>query len=115
MKNFLLSLNEGVAETDIPSSFLPHFNTLLQLKAIVLKNNLYRFEDGYCAGKLDVSFSGTGYLSSLLPTPSKDIVIEASGLHGGMRGDLVVAKRIANKKKPPYQSCYCLYCPACFC
>ena len=98
MKNFLLSLNEGVAETDIPYSFLPHFNTLLQLKAIVLKNNLYRFEDGYCAGKLDVSFSGTGYLSSLLPTPSKDIVIEASGLHGGMRGDLVVAKRIANKK-----------------
>ena len=98
MKTFLLNLHEGIAKEEVPSSFLPHLQTLLQLKAVVLKNNHYFFEEGYCAGKLDVSFSGTGYLSPLLLTPSKDIVIEASGLHGGMRGDLVVAKRIPNKK-----------------
>ncbi len=98
MKTFLLNLHEGIAKEEVPSSFLPHLQTLLQLKAVVLKNNHYFFEEGYCAGKLDVSFSGTGYLSPLLLTPSKDIVIEASGLHRGMRGDLVVAKRIPNKK-----------------
>ncbi|AFL68223.1 RNB domain-containing ribonuclease [Sulfurospirillum barnesii] len=98
MKNFLLSLNEGIAKEDVPSVFLPHFNALLALKAIVLKHALYVFEENYFAGKLDVSFSGTGYLTPLLSTTSKDIVVEASGLHGGMRGDVVVAKRIPNKK-----------------
>lgn len=42
--------------------------------------------------------NGTGFLTSLLPTRSKDIIIEASGLKGAMRGDLVVAKRTPNKR-----------------
>lgn len=98
MKNFLLSLKEGVAQKDVPAPFLPHFKTLIQLRALIAKNDLYVLEPSHIVGKMDVSFSGTGYLSSLEPTRSKDLIIEASGLHGAMRGDLVVAKRVTNKR-----------------
>ena len=98
MKNFLLSLKEGVAQKDVPAPFLPHFKTLIQLGALTLKKDLYALEPSYLVGKMDVAFSGTGYLSSFEPTRSKDLIVEASGLHGAMRGDLVVAKRVANKR-----------------
>ena len=98
MKDFLLSLIEGVAQKDVPASFLPHFQALLQLGALNLKNGLYLLDNSYVVGKLDVAFSGTGFLSSFDTALSKDVLIEASGLHGAMRGDLVVAKRVINKK-----------------
>jgi len=98
VKNFLLSLKNGLTQQDVPDSFLPQFQALIQLKALSLKNNLYKLDDSYLVGKLDVAFSGTGFLSSLEATPSKDILIEASGLNGAMRGDLVVAKRVMNKR-----------------
>ncbi len=87
-----------MARHDVPSAFLPHFQALLQLRALVQKNDLYMLESSYQVGKLDVAFNGTGFLGSLEPTSAKDILIEASGLHGAMRGDLVVVKRVANKR-----------------
>ena len=98
MKNFLLSLKEGVAQENVPASFLPHFKALIQLRVLQPKKDLYVLDPSYIVGKLDVAFSGTGYLSSLEPTRAKDIIIEAKDLNGGMRGDLVVAKRVANKR-----------------
>lgn len=98
MKNFLLSLKEGVAQADVPAPFLPHFNTLVQLGILLPKKDLYTLDSAYTVGKMDVAFSGTGYLSSLEPSRSKDLIVEASGLHGAMRGDLVVAKRVINKR-----------------
>ena len=98
MRNFLLSLKEGVVQENVPASFLPHFKALIQLRALVPKNNLFVLDASHTVGKMDVAFSGTGFLSSLEPTPSKDLLIEASGLHGAMRGDLVVAKRVVNKR-----------------
>jgi len=98
VKNFLLSLKEGVAQVDVPAPFLPHFNALVQLGILLPKNNLYTLDASHTVGKMDVSFSGTGYLSSLEPSRSKDLIVEASGLHGAMRGDLVVAKRVINKR-----------------
>jgi len=98
VRDFLLSLSRGVARHDVPSAFLPHFQALLQLRALVQKNDLYMLESSYQVGKLDVAFNGTGFLGSLEPTSAKDILIEASGLHGAMRGDLVVVKRVANKR-----------------
>ena len=98
MKNFLLSLKEGVAQQDVPAPFLPHFQTLIQLRALIAKNDHYILEPSHIVGKMDVAFSGTGYLSSLEPSRSKDLIVEASGLHGAMRGDLVVAKRVTNKR-----------------
>ncbi|WP_041959783.1 RNB domain-containing ribonuclease [Sulfurospirillum arsenophilum] len=98
MKNFLLSLKEGVAQADVPAPFLPHFNALVQLGILLSKKDLYTLDSAYTVGKMDVAFSGTGYLSSLEPSRSKDLIVEASGLHGAMRGDLVVAKRVINKR-----------------
>jgi len=98
VKNFLLSLKEGVAQKDVPAPFLPHFQTLIQLRALIAKNDLYILEPSHIVGKMDVAFSGTGYLSSLEASRSKDLIVEASGLHGAMRGDLVVAKRVTNKR-----------------
>ncbi|NCB54965.1 MAG: RNB domain-containing ribonuclease [Epsilonproteobacteria bacterium] len=98
MRDFLLSLSRGVARNDVPSAFLPHFQALLQLRALVQKNDLYMLESSFKVGKLDVAFNGTGFLSSLEPTSAKDILIESSSLHGAMRGDLVVVKRVANKR-----------------
>lgn len=98
MKNFLLSLQEGVAQSSVPPSFLAHFNALLQLKALVSTKGLFALESSHTVGKIDIAMNGTGFLTSLVPTRSKDIIIEASGLKGAMRGDLVVAKRVANKR-----------------
>jgi len=98
VKNFLLSLKEGVAQADVPAPFLPHFQTLIQLRALTSEDGLFVLEPSHVVGKMDVSFSGTGYLSSLEPSRSKDLIVEASGLHGAMRGDLVVAKRVTNKR-----------------
>jgi ribonuclease R len=87
-----------VAQDEVPPSFLPHFQSLIQLRALTKKHDKYLLDPSYKVGKIDVAFSGTGFLASLEPTPTKDILIEASGLHGAMRGDLVVAKRVVNKK-----------------
>lgn len=92
----LLSLKEGVAE--IPAPLLPHFNSLLHLNIISRKDGYYILEAPYLVGKMDVTFSGAGYLMSLEPTKSKDIIVEARDLKGAMRGDLVFAKRVSNKQ-----------------
>ena len=98
MKNFLLSLKEGVAQADVPAPFLPHVKTLVQLGILLPKKDFYVLDASHTVGKMDVAFSGTGYLSSLEPSRSKDLIVEASGLHGAMRGDLVIAKRVTNKR-----------------
>lgn len=97
MKSFLLSLREGVTQESVPPLFLTHVNALLQLKALVLKNNLFVLESSHIVGKIDVAMNGTGFLISLEPTRAKDIIIEASALKGAMRGDLVVARRLPHK------------------
>lgn len=98
MKDFLLSLLEGVALKDVPPLFLSHFNTLLQLNLLSHTSGTYSLEYPYVVGKLDVAMNGTGFLSPLGIDRAKDILIEASGLKGGMRGDLVIAKRLPNKR-----------------
>jgi len=98
VRQFLINLEKGVAQEDVPASFLPHVQALIQLKALLLKNNVYSLAPSFIAGKIDVSFNGTGFLSSLSQPSAKDILIEASALHGAMRGDFVIAKRVANKR-----------------
>ena len=98
MKNFLLSLLDGVTQESVPPLFLPHFNALIALKALSSQKGFFILDSSHVVGKIDVAMNGTGFLTSLLPTRSKDIIIEASGLKGAMRGDLVVAKRTPNKR-----------------
>lgn len=98
MKNFLLSLLDGVTQESVSPLFLPHFNALMSLKALSPKQGLFILDSSYVVGKIDVAMNGTGFLTSLVPTRSKDLIIESSGLKGAMRGDLVVAKRVPNKR-----------------
>lgn len=98
MKHFLLSLCDGVTQERVPPPFFPHINALLGLKALSLKNGLFVLDSSHVVGKIDVAMNGTGFLTSLEPTRAKDIIIEASGLKGAMRGDLVVAKRTPDKR-----------------
>lgn len=98
MRDFLLSLCKGIEQEKIPPLFLPHFKALLALKALIKKGNLFILDTPFRVGKVDVSFSGTGFLASLEPTSSKDILIEASSLYGASRGDLVVVKNARAKR-----------------
>jgi len=98
VRDFLLSLCEGVAHADVPPLFLSHFNALVQLKILTPTAGLYRLETSHIAGKIDVAMNGTGFLTPLETTRAKDIIVEASGLKGAMRGDMVIAKRLVNKR-----------------
>lgn len=100
MKTFLLALSKGVLEQDIAPIFKTHLQELLRLKAVVKNKNTFILEESYIVGKIDVSFSGTGFLESLDPTSSsKDILIEESSLRGASRGDLVVAKKVSGRSR----------------
>ncbi|MDD2382778.1 MAG: ribonuclease R [Sulfurospirillaceae bacterium] len=98
MRNFLQTLCTGLLEENISPLFSSHLNELIRLKAVIKVGQLYLFEDDYTAGKIDVAFSGTGFLESFEPNNTKDILIEASNLNGAMRGDLVVAKKLHAKR-----------------
>ncbi|MDD3343686.1 MAG: ribonuclease R [Sulfurospirillaceae bacterium] len=98
MRNFLQALCSGVSEKDISPLFSPHLKELLKLKAVIKIGQLYLYEENYTAGKIDVAFSGTGFLESFDTDAKKDILIEASNLNGAMRGDLVVVKKLHAKR-----------------
>ena len=97
MKDFLLSLFDGVALKDVPPLFLSHFNALIQLRVLIPEENYYRLDTSFIVGKLDVAMNGTGFLTPF-QSKGKDIIIESGSLKGGMRGDIVVAKRLAFKR-----------------
>lgn len=98
MKDFLLSLLDGVALKNVPPLFLSHFNTLIQLNILTKKGELFLLDFPYIVGKIDVAMNGTGFLTPIETTRAKDILVEASGLKGAMRGDMVIAKRLPNKR-----------------
>ena len=98
MKEFLLRLYDGVAHHEVPPLFLPHFNALIQLNILTPHKNDYTLSAMHVIGKLDVAMNGTGFLTPLDNARSKDIVIESNNLKGGMRGDIVVAKRLPAKR-----------------
>lgn len=98
MRDFLQSLSKGVAEELISPSFLPHLKELLKIKAVIKHKNIVMFDTAYQAGKIDIAFSGTGFLAPLEASEEKDILIEASSLYGASRGDLVVVKRSSHQK-----------------
>lgn len=98
MRDFLQSLSKGVAEETISPLFLPHLKELLKIKAVVKHKNIVSFDTAYKAGKIDIAFSGTGFLTPFETSDDKDILIEASSLYGASRGDLAVVKMTSVKK-----------------
>ena len=98
MRDFLQSLSKGVAEETISPLFLPHLKELLKIKAVVKHKNIVSFDTAYKAGKIDIAFSGTGFLTPFETSDDKDILIEASSLYGASRGDLAVVKLSSHQK-----------------
>lgn len=98
MRDFLQSLSKGVAEETISPLFQPHLKELLKIKAVVKHKNIVSFDTAYKAGKIDIAFSGTGFLTPLESSEDKDILIEASSLYGASRGDLAVVKLSSHQK-----------------
>jgi ribonuclease R len=75
---------------------------LLKLKAIKESDCIYRLDSKYRFGSLDVSRSGTGYLSDFSSFDAKDMIVDASDLAEAGRGDIVLAKRIFKKGGRPH-------------
>jgi ribonuclease R len=71
------------------------------LKAVKLKDDVYKLDSKYRFGVVDISRSGTGYLSEFGGRESKDLVIESYDLNSASKGDIVLAKRIFKKGSRP--------------
>jgi len=101
VKEFLLQLGLGYESEEIPSNYKSLINDLLRLKAISLKNGLYTLDSRYRAGKIDISFSGTGFLETFANKEMKDLIVEGYDIHGALKDDIVIAKRLHTKSGRP--------------
>lgn len=101
MIDFLLALDKGVKNEEIPSEFSSLLNDLLRLKAVKLKKNTYQLDSRYRAGTIDIAFGGTGFVKTVANKQLKDLLVETRDTNGAMRGDLVVVKRLHTKQGRP--------------
>ena len=101
MIEFLLTLDHGVTNEEIPSEFSSLLNDLLRLKAVKLKKNIYQLDSRYRAGTIDIAFGGTGFVKTITNKQMKDLLVEANDTNGALRGDLVVVKRLHTKQGRP--------------
>ncbi|MDD3324971.1 MAG: ribonuclease R [Sulfurospirillaceae bacterium] len=99
MKEFLTALTRGVSKKDIPREFERTLNDLIKLRAIKSSRDFYEFNQNYKAGKIDISFNGTGFLEIFDNANSKDLLIEPNQLFGASRGDIVIVKRVSSKSR----------------
>lgn len=101
IKELLLKLSKGVDYKDVINSDLELVEKLVRLKAVKQKDGIYKLDSKYRFGVVDVSRSGTGYLSEFGAKEAKDLVIESFDLAGAGKGDIVVAKRVFKKGGRP--------------
>lgn len=98
IKDFLLSISQGVKKDDIPKEYLESINELIKKKALKCSKNTYKLDSAYRVGKLDVSIKQTGYLEVYDTLKArKDLLIESNDLHGASKGDFVAVKRVFTK------------------
>ncbi|NWF66691.1 MAG: VacB/RNase II family 3'-5' exoribonuclease [Campylobacterales bacterium] len=99
MDELFLNLLKGVREKDIPRKDVSVISELKKNNIIKIKNkDIYVIDSAkYKIGTLDVSRNGIGFLS-VIGEKSKDLLIESYDLNGASRGDMVIAKRVYNKK-----------------
>ncbi len=101
LKEFLQKLSLGIEKKDIPKDHMELLDSLFLIKAVKLKDDLYRLDSKYRFGVVDISSKGTGYLSTIGKKADKDLLIEPSDLNGAAKGDIVLAKRIFSKGGRP--------------
>ena len=100
IKSFLHNLSLGIMKKDIPREYAELLESLLLIKAVKIKEDQYKLDSKYRFGVVDISRSGTGYLSLIGDMKQKDLMIEAQDLNGASKGDIVLAKRIFAKGRP---------------
>ena len=101
IKSFLRLLVTGVQKKDVPREYAELVENLLLIKALKIKDDIYRLDSKYRFGVVDISRTGTGYLSSVADERQKDLMIEPHDLNGASKGDIVLAKRIFSKGGRP--------------
>jgi len=101
LKTFLRTLSEGISKDDISQENQSLLNSLLLSKAVKQKDDFYKLDTKYRFGTIDISRTGTGYLSVLSSTKSKDLIVEGDDLNGASKGDIVLAKRLFSKGNRP--------------
>ena len=101
LKSFLQNLSEGISKNDIPKSNQQMLDTFVLSKVVKQKEDFYKLDSKYRFGVIDVSRSGTGYLSALSSSKAKDLIVEGDDLNGASKGDIVLAKRIFSKGGRP--------------
>lgn len=98
MKEFLVSLLDGIEDKFVKADFREILLTLKSLGAVIKHKNTYYLNDGFVCGRLDISSNGTGFLSSYDKKFKQDIIIENKNLSGAHLGDIVLAKLIKTKR-----------------
>ncbi len=101
IKSFLRALAVGIKTKDIPREYAQLLEDLLLIKAVKIKDDLYKLDSKYRFGVVDISRTGTGYLASLGDVRQKDLMIDPHDLNGAVKGDIVLAKRIFSKGGRP--------------
>ncbi len=98
MKEFAYKLVKGILRKDIPRDKRDIVNDLIAL-GVLSDSKVIKLKPEYKIGKVDITKKGYGFLIPI--DEKKDYLIEAHHLNGASKGDLVVAKKLFNKKGRP--------------
>lgn len=101
VKDFLLSLSGGTQKDAISPDFIATLEDLVRLKAVVQDKGIYALDSKYRAGKIDIAFSGTGFVQTLDSIHLKDLLVEARDTKGAQKDDLVIIKRLHSTSGRP--------------
>jgi len=99
LKEFAYKLIKGILRKDVPRDKRDLINDLIALK-IVSDGKIIKLKSSYRIGKIDLTKKGYGFLIPL-GVKEKDYLIEPHHLNSASNGDLVIAKRLFNKKGKP--------------
>ncbi|MEO1958038.1 MAG: ribonuclease R family protein [Nautiliaceae bacterium] len=99
MREFAYKLVKGILRKDIPRDKRDVINDLISL-GVVTNGEVIKLKSDYRVGKVEVTKKGFGFLLPI-GVKERDYLIEAHHLNGAGNGDLVIAKRLFNKKGRP--------------
>ena len=98
MKEFAYKLVKGILRKDVPRDKRDIVNDLIAL-GVLSDSKVIKLKPEYKIGKVDITKKGYGFLIPI--DEKKDYLIETHHLNGASKGDLVVAKKLFNKKGRP--------------
>ena len=101
IKELLLKITRGIDKKDIITSDQELIDSLVRAGSVKQKDNIYKLDSKYRFGTIDVSRSGTGYLSDFEEKESKDLIIDSFDLNKAVKGDIVLVKRVFKKGGRP--------------